>query len=116
MPSVERTYWEGAGAGKVFTHPLDDAWLAGHLRVPDRILDFGCGYGRVLQQLHEAGWVNTLGVDRSGSLIERGRRRFPHLDLRTFEDLPLKQPDGAFDAALLIAVLTCIPDDADKPR
>ena len=33
------------------------------LRRGDRILDVGCGSGRLLYQLREAGWQNVLGVD-----------------------------------------------------
>jgi SAM-dependent methyltransferase len=47
-------------------------------------------------------------------MIERGRREHPGLDLRTVEATRLDEPDGAFDAAFLFAVLTTIPGDADQ--
>ncbi|GII79082.1 hypothetical protein Sru01_40640 [Sphaerisporangium rufum] len=42
-------YWDGVGATKTFTHPLNLDWLAGANR-NTRILDYGCGYGRVMAE------------------------------------------------------------------
>ena len=55
-----------------------------------------------------------MGVDFAAGMIARGRREHPGLDLRHIEGLPLAEPDAAFDAAILFAVLTCIPADADQ--
>ena len=49
-------------------------------------------------------------------MIERGKRSFPALDLRTVQGLPLAKADASFDAILLLAVLTCIPDDDEQVR
>jgi SAM-dependent methyltransferase len=68
----------------------------------------------VTAELTAAGWMNALGVDFSASMIARGRREYPGLDLRHITGLPLDEPDGAFDAVLLFAVLTCVPDDAEQ--
>lgn len=35
-------YWDGVGATKTFTHPLEITWLTGLSRTA-RILDYGCG-------------------------------------------------------------------------
>jgi SAM-dependent methyltransferase len=106
-------FWETTGAGKTFTHPLDPELLAGHL--PDReapVLDYGCGYGRLTGELAALGYSRVEGVDFSRALIERGRREHPGLPLLHCAELPLPRPDGHYGAALLFAVLTCIPDDA----
>jgi hypothetical protein len=47
-------------------------------------------------------------------MIARGRREHPGLDLRQVGALPLAEPDGAFDAAILFAVLTSVPDGAEQ--
>lgn len=113
MDTDHRAYWDRAAATHSFTHPMNLEWLA-PLRHQARILDYGCGYGRTLQVLYEHGLRNGLGVDFSGGMIARGRALHPHLDLRTIGALPLAEPDGAFDAVLLFAVLTCIPRDEDQ--
>jgi SAM-dependent methyltransferase len=78
-----------------------------------RVLDFGCGYGRVANALSELGYANVVGVDFSERMIERGRRSYPQLDLRCLAGLPAAEGDATYDAALLFAVLTCVPDDED---
>jgi hypothetical protein len=35
-------YWDGAGATKTFTHPVNHGWLAGVSRAA-RVLDYGRG-------------------------------------------------------------------------
>ncbi len=111
MPD-QSDYWD-RGAAKTFTHPLADDFLTA-LRPGDRILDYGCGYGRSLQQLAARGFANSVGVDFSRELVARGRREHPGLDLRHIDRPPLDEPDGSFDAALILAVLTCIVSDDEQ--
>jgi SAM-dependent methyltransferase len=107
-------YWDDAAEGKRFTHPLDRALLAGCVAPEARILDLGCGYGRIVSDLAEAGYRNVVGIDISGRMIERGRRLHPGADLRVFEGPGIPFPPGAFDMVLLFAVLTCVPTDGGQ--
>ncbi|WP_440069763.1 class I SAM-dependent methyltransferase [Streptosporangium sp. OZ121] len=105
------TYWDTAGAEKTFTHPVDLGWLATVDREA-RILDYGCGYGRVMAELSRQGFSDVSGVDPSSALIARGRRSHPDLRLAVLESPPsLPCPPTSFDVVLLFAVLTCVPDD-----
>ncbi|GIM93382.1 class I SAM-dependent methyltransferase [Paractinoplanes toevensis] len=104
-------YWDTAGATKTFTHPLETGWLAGVDRTA-RVLDYGCGYGRVMAELGALGFTDILGVDISPALVARGRRARPDLDLAVIESPPaVHRPAASFDVIMLFAVLTCIPDD-----
>jgi SAM-dependent methyltransferase len=105
-----RRYWDATAAAYTFAHPLNLDWLE-PLQKEAHILDYGCGYGRAVAELGDAGWRNTVGVDFSAEMIARGRRENPDLTLRHIEATPIAELDGAFDAAMLFAVLTCIPDD-----
>lgn len=105
-------YWD-RGAAKTFTHPLSADFLAA-LQPGDRILDYGCGYGRSLAQLASVGFTNTVGVDFSREMIARGRREHPGLDLRHIERPAVDEPDQSFDAALILAVLTCVARDDEQ--
>ncbi|MFB7632368.1 class I SAM-dependent methyltransferase [Streptomyces sp. NPDC056149] len=116
MPSPHHTdgFWETTGAAKTFTHPLDAGLLAEFVPHSARVLDFGCGYGRLTAELAGLGYRAVRGVDRSAALVARGRREHPELALLRWAGLPLPFGDRSFDAALLFAVLTCVPDDAGQ--
>ncbi|MFJ3306506.1 class I SAM-dependent methyltransferase [Streptomyces sp. NPDC086549] len=104
-------YWNGAGATKTFTHPVNPNWLAGVSRTA-RVLDYGCGYGRVMAELTGHGFSDVSGVDPSSALIARGRRLGPDLRLDVLTSPPALAHEAAvFDLVLLFAVLTCVPDD-----
>ncbi|WP_370418678.1 class I SAM-dependent methyltransferase [Streptomyces sp. QH1-20] len=109
-------YWETTGAARTFTHPLDPELLSRYFSVDDRILDYGCGYGRLLAQLAERGYRDVRGVEPSAALVDRGHKEHPELRITHFEEPPLPFEDGLFDAALLFAVLTSIPDAEDRER
>ncbi|MFF4249679.1 class I SAM-dependent methyltransferase [Streptomyces sp. NPDC001663] len=105
-------YWNGVGATKTFTHPVDHGWLAEVAR-DARILDYGCGYGRVTAELKDRGFSEVSGADPSPGLIERGRRARPDLRLDVLQSPPtLPHASASLDVVLLFAVLTCVPDDA----
>ncbi|GAB3838636.1 class I SAM-dependent methyltransferase [Dactylosporangium cerinum] len=104
-------YWDGVGATKTFTHPVNFTWLA-EVGPNARILDYGCGYGRVMAELHEQGFRDLLGVDLSPALIARGRQLRPDLRLEVLDSPPtVAHAPASFDVVVLFAVLTCIPDD-----
>ena len=104
-------YWDGVGATKTFTHPVNLDWLAGVSRSA-RVLDYGCGYGRLMAELSDAGFTDVSGVDLSPALVARGRQLRPDLDFAVLDSPPLLScPPASYDVVLLFAVLTCVPDD-----
>ena len=70
------------------------------------ILDVGCGYGRSLNELYKRKYKNLTGIDYSQGMINRGLKKYPHLNLIKTDGEEIPFPDNTFDAALLIAVLT----------
>ncbi|ARF54744.1 class I SAM-dependent methyltransferase [Streptomyces gilvosporeus] len=109
-------FWETTGAAKTFTHPLDPELLEEFVPLGARVLDYGCGYGRLTAELVGLGYRSVCGVDFSAALVERGRRAHPGVELLHCPGFPLPFEDAAFDAALLFAVLTCVTGDADQER
>ena len=112
MSAAAQRYWDDHAEAYSFAHPIELDWLVG-LPKDARILDYGCGYGRAAASLAAAGW-RVVGVDFAAGMIARGLREHPGLDLRHIEGLPLAESDGAFHAAILFAVLTCIPADSEQ--
>jgi len=104
-------YWDRVANAKTFSHPLDLPLLHRYLSSESRVLDYGCGYGRLAEELIRGGYRNILGVDVSSQMIERGRRKSPALELRVVRGRTLPFEDTSFDLVLLFAVLTSIPTD-----
>lgn len=104
-------YWNGAGKTKSFTIPLRADRFEAYVDKSARIVDFGCGYGRTLNDLHEIGYENILGLDPAEAMIRRGKSAFPHLDLRLLHGSSIPFEDCTCDVVVLFAVLTCIVED-----
>jgi SAM-dependent methyltransferase len=103
-------YWNKVASYKTFTHPIDIPLLQTLVGKNAGILDYGCGYGRLTNELFAAGYTRITGVDTSSALIERGLNEHPELNLLTIpgpSQIPFE--NNAFDLILLFAVLTCIP-------
>ena len=112
-------YWDRVASEKRFSHPLRLDWLARYLdtsRTP-RILDYGCGYGRTLAELWQAGYQNILGVDFSEGMLVRCCAELPRpqgLGLIRNDGRTIPLQTGSVAAVLLFAVLTCIPNSDEQ--
>jgi len=109
-------YWNSLPEDKEFTTDFKLEAFAAHVSREARILDVGCGYGRLLGGLAAAGYHNLRGVDVSENLLRRGRALHPGIKMELQRPGKLDFPDDSFDAVLLCAVLTCIPDDGGQRR
>ena len=108
-------YWNRIGATKTFAHPVNLERLKELVPPTARIVEFGCGYGRVLGILFDHGYRNLVGFDPAPAMIAEARKRVPDVTLNTFSTPRIPLPDGSSDAVILFAVLTCVPgDDAQR--
>ena len=113
----QKDYWDKVAGAKTFTHPLDPDILTGFFEKNFRILDYGCGYGRLASALYTDGFMSTTGVDTSAELIKRGKSLYPELNLIHISDVQaLHKFETDFDAVLLFAVLTCIPGNEGQKQ
>jgi len=105
-------YWNRVGPGKPFGHPVNLERLTDLLPTDSHILDFGCGYGRVLGLLHKNGYTNLIGVDPVPAMVAAARERLPGISFQELVQPPnLALADGSVDATFLFTVLTCVPTD-----
>ena len=104
----QKAYWDRLAADKVFTHPLNVEKIKSIISTEQRVLDYGCGYGRLSQQLRENGYKNVLGIDTSPKMIEKGKQLFPQLNLKILEVNTPFPENSSFDLILLFSVLTCM--------
>lgn len=107
-------YWDRVAHHKHFSHPLRLDWLARYSVHQCRILDYGCGYGRTLAELSQAGITNLVGVDFSEQMLARARAEASHAELIRNDGHGLPFRNDCFDAVLLFALLTCIPVDNEQ--
>ena len=82
-----------------------------------RILDYGCGYGRLAGELSRRGFNAVEGVNLSAELITEARKQWPGLRFSVIDTPPrLPHPGESFDAVLLFAALTCVPTGSGQRK
>jgi SAM-dependent methyltransferase len=77
------------------------------LSLGERVLDFGCGVGRLSNAIAELG-PRVVGVDIAGSMVEHARAvvRYPdRVDFVHYDGRALPFPDDGFDSAVSLMVL-----------
>lgn len=102
----QESRWNELAAEKEFPTPFQMDEFVNNVTPEMNILDVGCGYGRILNELYKNGFKNLSGVDFSEKMIKRGLKLYPQLNLikNNGETLPFQ--GDKFDAVLLIGVLT----------
>ena len=96
--STRRFVWQGL-------EPLYNYALPG-----EKVLDLGCGNGRLLQIFKEID-IDYIGVDSSEKLIEIAKKTYPNTKFEVADALHLSFPNNHFDKVYSIAVLHHIPSN-----
>jgi SAM-dependent methyltransferase len=113
-PVAQTSFWDSKAKKINFVNPCIIEELSKYITKDSCILEYGCGYGRILADLFENGYTNLHGVDFSEEMLQRGHSQYPQLDLKLNDGYKISFPDNSADAVLLFTVLTCIATDADQ--
>jgi len=110
----QTSYWNRVAHSKTFTHPIDVELLKKYISPDSLIVDFGCGYGRIVKQLNEEGFTDVIGFDTSLELINRGRNNDVTniFHIESIRNLPIA--NDTVNCIILFAVLTCIPSNSEQ--
>ncbi len=82
-----------------------------HYALPgEKVLDLGCGNGRLLQIFREID-IDYTGVDSSERLVEIARKIYPSARFEVADALHLPFPANHFDKIYSVAVLHHIPSE-----
>ncbi len=106
--------WDKVAHQVDFNLPIDRDRFCSIVGLKSKILDFGCGYGRIMKELIDCGYTDVVGIDPSSAMVERGLATFPELSLSHSNRAALPFADGSFDAVVACAVFTCIPSHEDR--
>ncbi len=113
MTLQAQQYWNAIGSKKDFEDPLFMDKLVPFLSKSPAIIEYGCGYGRIIQNLKDQGYENLVGYDFAEAMIERGHKLNSHLDLRLL-DKPNTIPcaNESKDAVIMSTVLCCMVEES----
>ncbi len=106
--------WKGVALGVAFSLPACIPEFATVVGTEARVVEIGCGYGRVCQELCDQGFSDVTGYDISAAMIERGHIEYPELALRHYSGAPIPEQDGSVDAVVCCALLTSIPNPGER--
>jgi ubiquinone/menaquinone biosynthesis C-methylase UbiE len=110
-----KQFWNNAASKHKSTTAFDDQIFKKFVTdKSSRILDIGCGYGRILNTLYKHGFVNSLGIDISEKMLERGEKEFPHLHFAHTDGMPFDLRSNSFDVVLLFGLLCSMVKNQDQ--
>ena len=98
---------------KDFSNTRSQMWqdllpLLDYTKQNDKVLDLGCGNGRLLEALKEKK-IEYIGADNSSELLRIAKEKYPEVNFQLTDGLAFPFQDNTFDIIYCIAVLHHIP-------
>ncbi|MCP3968033.1 MAG: class I SAM-dependent methyltransferase [Lentisphaerae bacterium] len=109
-------YWNKLAGNKKFTVQFQPDLILPRLPKSARILDYGCGYGRTLTEIKNAGFDNLFGADISSAMLSMARKALPDVEFSDCQNFLTPWESESFDLVILIAVLTSVVDTQDQKQ
>jgi ubiquinone/menaquinone biosynthesis C-methylase UbiE len=116
MKNSQSKVWDTVASTIDFQAPVDFKAIQKYLKHNSRILDFGCGYGRISKLLIKNGYNNVVGYETSQEMVNRAKKEVPNCEFNYYNGKTIPETDSTFDAIICSAVFTCIPEINQKKK
>lgn len=117
-PGIEiQKFWNEVGSEKNFNDPFFLDKFSSHVNKDSDIIEYGCGYGRILNNLWNQGYQKLTGFDFAPKMLEKGNSLFPQLNLQLIKETgKISLEDAVVDATILSTVLCCNPQKTEQEK
>lgn len=88
--------------------------LKKYTKAGDRVLDIGCGTGRLYQLFEEIQDTSYFGIDQSEGQIELAKENYTEGSFQVMEMTELDFADNEFDLIFCIATFNHLPDEETR--
>ncbi|MEM9947302.1 MAG: class I SAM-dependent methyltransferase [Cyanobacteria bacterium P01_D01_bin.36] len=106
-------YWDANATSKAFSHPIPQEFIETYFPTNAKVLDVGCGQGRLASYLSEMNF-QVSGTDTSTAMLEEARKNVPNCEFRECRSSELTYEDNTFDVAIAVTLLTSVPFDLEQ--
>jgi len=110
----QKNYWDDVASKKKFHTPFAIDFFLNYVAPQDTVLDFGCGYGRILEELLNHNFNHLHGVDFSEKMLQLAKEKHQNITFTQNADTTIPYEDEMFDALIVCAVLGCITKEEEQ--
>ena len=97
----------------VSTTPFNISDFETYCSKNSKIIDIGCGYGRICKELELNGYKNIVGIDSSSAQLNRASKNLKYTKLVLSNALNIPIEDGFFDVGISFGVINCLINKDD---
>ncbi len=106
-------YWDASATSKEFKHPIPKPLIDQYFPAGAKVLDVGCGQGRLASYLAQMGFA-VSGTDTSTAMLAQARKNVLDCEFRECRSSELTYDDSTFDVAIAVTLLTSVPFDLEQ--
>lgn len=103
--------WNDIATKRSYDDPFYLDKLKKYMTNDSIIIDYGCGYGRLVNMLNENGYTNVMGFDTSEQMISRGLSENPILNIKLIEHAKIPVNDNSIDVVIMSTIICCVSSD-----
>lgn len=110
----QQEYWSCIATKKIFNFPFYLNLFKQYSKKSYKVLDYGCGYGRILGHLVKEGFMHLYGIDFADEMLKLTYKNCPTVNVSQNDSLYIPYDNNQFDTVIVCAVLGCNPNAQDQ--